>query len=404
VDGSCHHTFGDCGSELQTTIVVTDRAFYRRVVLGGSLGAAESLMEGQWTCDDLTTLVRIFIRNLDQVKGLDLGWNWLRQKLALAGNRLRRNSRGMARANIREHYDLGNDFFRLFLDETLCYSCGVFERDGATLREASIAKIERACGKLDLQRSDHLLEIGTGWGALASHAARRFGCQVTTTTISAEQHRFASEQVRSQGLEDHVTVLKKDYRDLHGLFDKLVSIEMIEAVGHQYLDTFFKQCSRLLRPDGIMTLQAIVIKDQAHQEHLRSVDFIGKYIFPGGCLPSVASICQSLARSSDFRVLHLEELSVHYVATLRAWRDRFWDNIAAVRALGFGEQFIRMWNYYFCYCEAAFLERRVNVVLMTLGKPDCRVDTACFIKGSHALNSSERFFLQSHLAAKALEQ
>lgn len=372
VDGDHQHSYGDPSAGLKATLKIHSPNFYRRVALGGGLGAAESLMDGEWSCTDLTSLVRILIRNDELANGMETGWAWWRQKMAVFGNWLRRNTPTNARKNIREHYDLGNDFFRLFLDDTLCYSSGIFERDDTTLPEASVEKMDRACRKLELSSRDHLLEIGTGWGGLATHAAHHYGCRVTTTTISAEQRKFASERVRQKGLEQRVSILADDYRELRGHFDKLVSIEMIEAVGHQYFDTYLGQCSRLLRPDGMMVMQAIVIQDQHFAVHKRSVDFIGKYIFPGGCLPSVAAICDSVSRATDFRLIHLEELSGHYVRTLQAWRERFWQNIEAVRKLGFDERFIRMWNYYFCYCEATFLERRVNVVQMTLAKPACR--------------------------------
>lgn len=369
VCGEQTHRFGDSSSDLQATLHIRDDRFFRRIAFGGGLGAAESLMDGEWTCDDLAAMVRIFIRNSSISTGLDRGWAWLVQSFARIQYWLRSNNLTNARRNIREHYDLGNNFFRLFLDETLSYSSALFHNAHSTLHEASVAKMRHACRKLDLQPGDHLLEIGTGWGGLAIHAAENHGCRVTSTTISAEQHELASERVRAAGLQDRVDIKQLDYRELHGQYDKLVSIEMIEAVGRKFLDTYFRQCSQLLRPDGVMVLQAIVIRDQLYERHSRSVDFIGKYIFPGGFLPSVAAMTDSLARCTDLRVCHVEEMSAHYVRTLQEWRQRFWQNIAEVRAQGFDERFIRMWDYYFQYCEAAFAERQVNVVQMTLGKP-----------------------------------
>lgn len=361
---------GDAHNPLQVTVQVHDQSFFRKIALGGGLGAAESLMDGDWTCDDLAGLIRIFIRNRALATGLDRGWAWLMQSLARFQFWLRKNSVSNAKRNIREHYDLGNEFFRLFLDETLSYSCALFHDAHTTLHDASLAKLRQVCRKLNLQPDDHLLEIGTGWGGLAIHAAENHGCRVTTTTISAEQHALATQRVRAAGLTGQVKIEQLDYRALHGEYDKLVSIEMIEAVGKQYLDTYFRQCSRLLRPNGVMVMQAIVIRDQLLESHSQSVDFIGKYIFPGGFLPSVAMISQSLARCTDLRICHVEELSSHYVRTLQEWRKRFWQNITEVRRQGFDDRFIRMWDYYFQYCEAAFAERQVNLVQMTLGKPE----------------------------------
>ncbi len=368
--GTDEHRFGDASTDLCATLQIRDDRFFRRIAFGGGLGAAESLMDGEWSCDDLTALVRIFIRNSSISTGLDRGWAWLVQSLARIEYWLRKNNLTNARRNIRDHYDLGNDFFRLFLDETLSYSSALFPDAHTSLHEASLAKLRHVCQRLDLQPRDHLLEIGTGWGGLALHAAENYGCRVTSTTISAEQHDLAQARIRSANLQDRVNIEKLDYRELQGKYDKLVSIEMIEAVGRQFLDTYFRQCSQLLRSDGVMVLQAIVIRDQLYERHSRSVDFIGKYIFPGGFLPSVAAITSSLARCTDLRVCQVEEMSAHYVRTLQAWRQRFWQNIAEVRAQGFDERFIRMWDYYFQYCEAAFAERQVNVVQMTLGKPE----------------------------------
>ena len=370
--GEQSHVFGDHDAELRAMIRVHHPRFFRRIALGGGLGAAESLMDGDWSCDDLTSLIRIFIRNSAVSSGFDGGWAWMTQALARAEQWWRSNTIANARSNIHQHYDLGNAFFRLFLDETLSYSCGLFRSPLTSLRDASLSKMEHVCSKLDLRPEDHLLEIGTGWGALAIHAARHFGCRVTTTTISDEQFAWATDRVQAAGLEKQVRLQQLDYRRLQGKYDKLVSIEMIEAVGQAYIDTYFQQCSRLLRSDGAMLLQAIVIRDQVLDRHSRSVDFIGKYIFPGGFLPSVGLIADSVARCTDFRIYHLEEMSQHYVLTLRAWRERFWENIADVRALGFDERFIRMWDYYFAYCEAAFAERQVNVVQVLLGKPEYR--------------------------------
>ncbi|UCD78857.1 MAG: class I SAM-dependent methyltransferase, partial [Desulfobacterales bacterium] len=289
---------------------------------------------------------------------------------------VRKNTKAGSRKNIMAHYDLGNDFYALFLDETMTYSCGIFANESSTLREASAAKYDRICRKLQLAAGDRVLEIGTGWGGFALHAARNYGVQVTTTTISEEQHRFGQNRIKDAGLEERVTILKKDYRDLGGTFDKLVSIEMIEAVGHQYLTAFFRTCSRLLKDDGMMALQAITIGDQIFNRHKRSVDFIKRYIFPGSCIPSIAAIGSAVARATDLRLVHLEDITPHYARTLREWRRRFFANIDKVRALGFSDTFIRMWEYYLCYCEGGFSERYIGDVQMIFVKPLCRSDSS----------------------------
>lgn len=374
VEGCVTRSFGNSGGTLSATVVVHHPRFYRRTLLGGGLGAAESWMDGDWSCDDLTTLVRIFIRNRHVMERMNSPRTWLSKTWARLKHLLRRNTRGGARQNIHEHYDLGNDFFRLFLDETMSYSCGIFEQPDSTLAEASQSKMQRICLKLNLRPDDHLVEIGGGWGGLALHAAGQFGCRVSTTTISREQFRHMNQRVDEAGLSNRVKVLEQDYRDLEGKFDKLVSVEMIEAVGHEYFDTFFRKSSSLLRPDGMMLVQGIVIKDQFFAAHRHSADFIRQHIFPGGCLPSVTALCESMTRASDLRLIHLEEFSDHYARTLRQWRKRFWAKVEEVRELGYSERFIRKWEYYLRYCEAAFEERQVNVVQMLLAKPDCRLD------------------------------
>ena len=285
---------------------------------------------------------------------------------------LRRNSRAGSRRNIAAHYDLGNDFFRLFLDETLMYSAATYEHPQQSLHDAQLARLDRICHRLELKPTDHLLEIGTGWGGLALHAARHFGCRVTTTTISREQWKLARERVCEAGLQDRIEVLCQDYRDLEGRYDKLVSIEMIEAIGHAYYDTYFARCSQLLKPEGAMLLQAITIPDQRYERARRSVDFIQRYIFPGSCIPSVAALTQSIARASDLRVFDLEDIGPHYATTLAHWRENFRANLSRVRALGYDDQFIRMWEYYLCYCEGGFAERALGDVLMLLVKPGNR--------------------------------
>jgi cyclopropane-fatty-acyl-phospholipid synthase len=285
---------------------------------------------------------------------------------------LKRNTRTGSRANIAAHYDLSNDFFALFLDETMTYSCGIFARPDTTLREASLEKIDRLCRKLRLSPRDHLLEIGTGWGALGIHAARAYGCRVTTTTISAEQHAFAKERIRAAGLADRITLLLQDYRELEGRFDKLVSVEMIEAVGHQYYDEFFRRCAALLQDDGLMALQAITIADQHYERARDSVDFIQRHIFPGCCIPSVTALSSAMTRASDLKLVQLEDIGPHYARTLASWRDTLRAHRDEAHALGFDDTFLRLWDFYFCYCEGGFAERRLGDVQMVLERPGAR--------------------------------
>lgn len=373
-DGQQSWSFGNQDAELVARIDVQRPRFYRRIVLGGGLGAADAWIDGDWSCDDLTALLRIFARQSHVSAPLDRGIAWLRSFVARIAHRLRRNSPAQARKNIQRHYDLSNEFFSLWLDPTMAYSCGVFPAEDTTLQEASLLKFDRACRKLNLQANDHLLEIGTGWGGLAIFAATHYGCRVTTTTISERQFHESQQRVAAAGLSDRITVLRQDYRDLQGEYDKLVSIEMIEAVGYEYFDTFFRQCGRLLRPDGMLLLQAIVMQDQSYRAYLKNVDFIRTHIFPGGCLPSNSEILNSVKRTTDFRLLHLEDFAPHYARTLREWTTNFRQNNTEIEQLGFDESFKRLWLYYLCYCEAAFEERHVNLVQMLFAKAKCRFD------------------------------
>jgi len=370
-DGEEQHVFGRRSEEcdLHASLTVLHPRFYSQVVFGGSIGGGEAYMAGHWSSDDLTVLLRIIILNQSVFAGLDRGLSRLKAPLYKAYHFLHKDSRRGSRINIAAHYDLGNDFYALFLDDTLTYSCGIFERPECSLQEASVAKYDRICKKLQLSDKDHVLEIGTGWGGFAIHAAGCYGCRVTTTTISRAQHDLALERIRSAGLENRVQVLFKDYRDLKGRFDKLVSIEMIEAVGHHYLNAFFRCCSNLLTERGVMLLQAITIADHAFEKHKKEVDFIKRYIFPGSCIPSVTAMGDAVAAATDLRLVHLEDITPHYARTLRTWRERFFENIRQVRALGYSETFIRMWEFYLCYCEAGFEERYLGDVQMFLAKP-----------------------------------
>lgn len=362
-------------SDLQTTLHVHNLAFFRHAVLGGSLSVAESYMRGDWDCDDLTSLFRIFVRNTQAMDRLDSGVSRITGIFNRLYHRWHANSKSGSQRNIHAHYDLGNDFFKLILDDTMAYSSGIFLKPDSTLQEASIEKMDRLCRKLDLQPSDHLLEIGTGWGGLAIHAATKYGCRVTTTTISQQQFDVARKRISDAGLTDRVTLLLQDYRDLTGTYDKLVSVEMIEAVGHQFHDTYFQKCSELLKPAGTFVLQGIVMPDQRYPQYLRTVDFIQRYIFPGGCLTSMKTMLDSTSRTTDLRFVHAEDFGTHYAQTLREWRNRFHANLKAVRDLGYPDRFIRMWDYYLSYCEASFDERYTGVVQIQFDKPQCVRDT-----------------------------
>ena len=374
VAGAIHQRYGQRTAlcPLSVTLQVHDPRFYSDIAFGGSIGAGEAWMQGYWSVNDLTALVRILLQNREVLDGMETGLARLTAPLQKALHWLNRNTRDGSRRNIAAHYDLGNDFFALFLDPTMMYSSAIFAQPNMTLEAAQLARLDHICRKLDLTPRDHLLEIGTGWGGMAIHAAQHYGCRVTTTTISQEQFKLASERVRAAGLEDRVSVLLKDYRDLDGQFDKLVSIEMIEAVGHDFYDTYFGKCAALLKDDGLMLLQAITIADQRYDAARKSVDFIQRYIFPGSCIPSVTAMNASITRASDLKLAHLEDIGPHYATTLRLWRENFFRNIEAVRALGYPESFIRMWEFYLCYCEGGFEERALGDVHMLLAKPGNR--------------------------------
>jgi cyclopropane-fatty-acyl-phospholipid synthase len=384
IDSDSVETFGavTAAAPFEVTIRVRSPRFYPEVVFGGTLGSGEAYMNGYWQCDNLSGLVRLMVINRDLMNDVDSGWSTLSAPLLKLAHWLNRNDKLGSRRNIAAHYDLGNRFFELFLDETMAYSCGIFERDDASLLQASTAKFDAACSKLNLRPGQHLLEIGTGWGGLAIHAARHYGCRVTTTTISREQYEFAKEAVARAALSDRVTLLLEDYRDLTGRFDALVSIEMIEAVGHQYLERYFRCCGGLLHPDGAMLLQSITIRDQFYDQARRSVDFIKRFIFPGSFIPSVQVLIDAAARATDLKLFHLEDIGPHYARTLKIWRERFLARAADVRALGYPESFVRMWEFYLCYCEGGFEERQLGDVQMLFTKPGSRRAAIATVHGS----------------------
>jgi cyclopropane-fatty-acyl-phospholipid synthase len=375
-DGETVHTFGADGADaLAARITVRDPRFWSEIAFGGSIGAGEAFMHGHWECDDLVALVRILLRNREVLDGMEGGLARLTAPLQKLYHRLNRNSREGARRNIAAHYDLGNDFFALWLDETMMYSSAIFAEPGMSLFDAQRHRLDHICRRLELEAGDHVIEIGTGWGGFALHAAQHYGCRVTTTTISAEQYAKARERVAAAGLEDRITVLREDFRDLTGQYDKLVSIEMIEAIDHDLFAPYFRKCSELLAPDGAMLIQAITIADQRYEEYRRSVDFIRRYIFPGGGLPSTAVMNACVARETDLRLLGLEDIGLHYATTLRHWRRNFIAQLDAVRSQGYPESFIRMWLFYLCYCEGAFRERAISDVQLLFSKPESRLKT-----------------------------
>jgi cyclopropane-fatty-acyl-phospholipid synthase len=372
-DGS-EHRFGRRTPrlDLAVTLRVDHPQLYADAAFGGTVGAGEAYIRGLWRCDDLTGLVRIFVANRDLMNGMDSRWSLVSRPFLRIFHLLNRNSRQGSARNIAAHYDLGNALYGLMLDPTMAYSCGIFERDESTLEQASLAKFDAVCRKLALRPGERVVEIGTGWGGLAIHAAANYGCHVTTTTISREQHDFAKEKIARLGLGDRITLLLEDYRDLKGRFDKAMSIEMIEAVGANYLDTYLAKCSSLLEDHGAMLLQAITIQDQYYEQARKSVDYIQRFIFPGSFIPSVGVIAGSLARATDLKIFHLEDIGPHYARTLRIWRENFFANLAQVQRLGYPDSFVRLWEYYLCYCEGGFAERQLGDVQLLLTKPGCR--------------------------------
>ena len=362
----------DQPGEIHASIIVSTPAFFTKVATGGSLAASESFLAGEWTSPDPVAVLRLLARNREVLLSVDDRVGWLKNLAAKAVHRLNRNSKTGSRKNIAAHYDLGNEFFELFLDPTMTYSSGIFESPTSTLQEASLAKYDRVCRQLNLKPTDHVVEIGTGWGGFALYAAENYGCRITTTTISRRQHDLARERIDASKYRDQITLRNDDYRDLNGQFDKLVSIEMIEAVGHDYHATFFRKCSDLLKPDGQMLLQVITIPDQRYETYRKTVDFIQKYIFPGGCLLSVARVLNVISEVSEFEIGSLFEFGEDYARTLRCWHDALVEHEDEIRQMGKDEQFLRAWHYYFAYCEAAFLEKQIGVSQILLNMPDFR--------------------------------
>jgi len=373
LDGAERHVFGQaCAQGLLATITVHDARFYGEIAFGGSIGAGEAYMLGYWQADSLTNVIRLMVLNQAVMDTLEGGYEWLSRPLLKVFHWLNSNSEAGSQKNIAAHYDLGNPLFELFLDPTMMYSSAMFDENTTTLQAASERKLQVICDKLQLCATDHVVEIGTGWGGFAIYAARHYGCHITTTTISEQQYLLAQSRIAAAGLQNQITLLKQDYRQLQGQYDKLVSIEMIEAVGHQYYDTYFNKVSQLLKADGVALIQAITIADQRYTKAIGSVDFIQRYIFPGSTIPSNTAMLSSMTTASDLRLVDLQDIGLHYATTLRLWRENFFANIEAVRQLGYSEVFIRMWDFYLSYCEGGFAECALGDVHLLLAKPGYR--------------------------------
>ncbi|SFO76791.1 cyclopropane-fatty-acyl-phospholipid synthase [Pseudomonas sp. NFACC24-1] len=365
-------SFGDLASPLVAEVEILDAAAWGMVAGNGSIGAGEAYIRGYWRSTDLTAVTRLFVANLEVLDAMDSGLARLSRPLMRGLHWLNRNNRKGSRRNIMAHYDLGNELFERLLDPTMMYSAALFESPEQSLEDAQRNKLERICRKLDLRPGDHLLEIGTGWGSLAIHAATHYGCKVTTTTLSDEQYRHTLQRVEALGLQARVQVLCQDYRDLQGRYDKLVSIEMIEAVGHRYLPEYFRCCAARLKDDGLMLLQSITIRDQRYAQARRSVDFIQRHVFPGGALPSLSILLNTASTQTSLNLLHLEDFGAHYARTLRHWHENFRQSRQALSELGYDETFQRLWEFYLCYCEGGFQERAIGVAQLLFAGPAAR--------------------------------
>lgn len=372
-EDGCETVFGDTRADARVArVIVRDPRAYAMILKNGDIGAGEAYMLGYWYSPQLLNVVQLFVRNMQALQEINATRSWWRAAGGSVFHWLRNNTLSQARKNISAHYDLSNDFFKLFLDETMAYSAGIFQDESQSLLQASRQKFQHICERLQLCEADHLLEIGTGWGGLAIHAARHFGCRVTTTTLSVEQYEYARDWVEREGLSDRITLLLKDYRELEGKYDKLVSIEMIEAVGSRYYRQYFTQCNSLLKDDGLMLIQAITISDQRYQTSINAMDFIKRYIFPGGQLPCNAVIARHIADDTDMQLIGLEDITRDYATTLLHWRQRFMSKLEQVRQLGADDSFIRMWEYYLCFCEGGFRERVIHTAQFLLAKPAFR--------------------------------
>lgn len=370
-EGNKKFSFGKKGN-LSAHITVHDPRFYGALAFGGSIGVSEAFMQKFWSVNDLTKLIRIMAINQNAMDQLESLFNVFLKPILKCLHYLNQNSVKGSRINISKHYDLGNDFFSLFLDSTMMYSSAVFKNPQDSLYQGSMHKLEMICQGLELNAQDHVIEIGSGWGGFAIYAAQNFGCMVTTTTISKQQYLFVKQKIKDLKLTHKIKVLLSDYRHLKGQYSKLVSIEMLEAVGYQYYDIYFKVCSHLLKPDGIAFIQTITITDQRYEKAKHSVDFIQRYIFPGSCIPSLTALQNSITESSDLKIYQVRDIGDHYARTLALWRIAFFKRLSEVKALGFDDVFIRMWHFYLAYCEGGFKEKAISDIHLKLIKPDYR--------------------------------
>ena len=372
VDGVDKFSFGDTGSELRVNVQVHSQEFYVMTGSGGAMGIAEAYILGYWTSDDVVMLMRIILKNRSILLSLNDGFAKILSPINKLIHRSRQNTLKGSKENILAHYDLSNDFYKLWLDPTMTYSCAYFKDTNTTLEDASIEKLDRMCRKLNLSEKDNILEVGTGWGSFSIHAAKNYGCSITTTTISDAQYEYAKARVVEEGLESKINVINKDYRKLDGQYDKIVSIEMIEAVGYEYISEYFRKLSSLLKPDGLMALQGITYNDQNFDTYKDSVDFIKKYIFPGSCLISISQIIDVIKNKTDLSMIDMEDITRHYAETLNRWRKNFMNVLPEVKEMGYSKAFINMWEFYFLYCEAGFLERNIGDVQMVFAKSGAR--------------------------------
>ena len=359
-DGEQSIMIGNKQSKLRVKLEVKSDEFYVLLGSGGLMGASEAYALGFWKVDDLVKLIQIMVRNKDLMENLDSGLSSLIKPINKWIHYRRQNTLLGSKKNILAHYDLSNDFYQLWLDKTMTYSCGIFKDENTTLEEASIEKLDQICKKLQLKSTDSILEIGTGWGSFAIHAAKNYGCSVTTTTISDAQYKFAKQRIEDENLSDKINLLNKDYRYLEGKFDKIASIEMIEAIGHKNVPEYFRKVSSLLNEDGLFVMQGITYNDQNFEVYKNSVDFINRYIFPGSCLISINQISEIIKKNTDMIFVDLEDITEHYVTTLKIWRKNFFDKISEIRELGFSQAFINLWEFYFVYCEAGFIEKNIG--------------------------------------------
>ncbi len=371
-DGEESFSFGNSKSDFKAKVDIHSQEFYTMTGSGGALGIAEAYILGFWSADDVVVLMRILLKNRSILLSINNGLAKILNPINRIIHKSRQNTLSGSKDNILAHYDLSNKFYELWLDPSMTYSCAYFSSPDSKLEDASIEKLDRICRKLKLSDKDNILEIGTGWGSFSIHAAKNYGCQVTTTTISDAQYEYAKSRIIEEGLDSKIKIINKDYRTLEGFYDKIVSIEMIEAVGYEFIPVYFKKLSSLLKPNGLMALQGITYNDQNFDSYKDSVDFIKKYIFPGSCLISVSQIIDVIKTKTDLSMIDMEDITRHYAETLKRWRNNFMKVLPQVKEMGYSQSFIKMWEFYFLYCEAGFLERNIGDVQMVFAKSGAR--------------------------------